>query len=416
MTYIPRLADDELASRLRRSGAVLVEGAKWCGKTETATRIAGSVIHVDTDATVPALMEIDPNLVLDGDTPRLIDEWQWQPRLWDHVRHAVDARKRPGQFILTGSATSERAARRHSGAGRFSVLRMRPLSSWESGLSTGQVSLREVRATQTFPASPGNPVALDRLIQALIRGGWPATADVSLEDAREYVLDYLDLLVDADLSQATGTRRDPGRMRRLLISLARNTATTASLNTLVADAAGAEATLTRETAAGYLRDLERLMITEEQPAWSTALRDTARLRKAPKRHLVCPSLAAAALGATTERLKAEPKTLGNLFESMVIRDLRVYAQSDRGVVYHHRDSSGREIDAVIQYPNGWIACEIKLGTGAVDMAADTLSGAVTAVDTQTMGPPDATLILTGGGPAYRRRDGVCVVPITMLKD
>ena len=416
MTYIPRLADGELAARLRRSGAVLIEGAKWCGKTETATRAAGSVVHVDTDPDVAPLMDIDPNLVLEGAPPRLLDEWQWQLRLWDVVRHAVDERKQPGQFVLTGSATRDKKVRRHSGAGRFSVLRMRPLSLWESGVSSGAVSLRELRAGgDVVPAGPV-PASLDDVIGAILRGGWPATARLPLEDARQYVLDYLDLLADADISQAEGVRRDPVRVRQLLASLGRNTATTASLSTMVADAAGADGALTADTASGYLRDLERLMIAEEQPAWSTALRDAARLRRAAKRHLVCPSLAAAAMGATAAKLKAEPNTLGNLFESLVVRDLRVYAQGDRGGLFHYRDSSGREIDAVIEYPDGWVACEIKLGTGAVEAAAASLSAAVAAIDTQTVGGPDAMLVITGGGPTYRRPDGIVVVPITALKD
>ena len=414
MLFRPRVASDDLAARLRRSGAVLVEGAKGCGKTELATRAAASVVRVDTDPDVPAYMDVDPARVLDGATPRLIDEWQVQPRLWDFVRRAVDDRRAPGQFILTGSATPDDDARRHSGAGRFSVMRLRPMSLSEAGWSTGEVSWGELRRGGRVRAGSSG-VDLDGLARMIVRGGWPATLDASHTDARDYVTDYLALLTQADLSRALGVRRDPVRVRQFLGSIARNVATDVSLSTIVADVGEAGGRLNRDTAAVYLDALNRLMIIEDQPAWATALKDSATLRKAPKRHFVDPSLAAAALGATEVTLVREPKTLGSLFESLVIRDLRVYAASEGGEVYHYRDSAGREIDAVVRYPDGWVACGIKLGTGSVDAAADALRRAVAQVATQTVGEAQALVVITGAGPGYRRPDGVDVVPITALR-
>ncbi|MDR0594450.1 MAG: ATP-binding protein [Bifidobacteriaceae bacterium] len=414
MVYIARVADSELANRLGRSGAVLVEGAKGCGKTEMATRAAASWVRVDTDPDVPALMEIDPSRILDGAVPRLIDEWQWQPDLWNHIRRAVDDRKAAGQFILTGSSTPEASVRRHSGAGRFSVMRLRPMSLWELGLSTGEVSWQAIREGGSAAAAVG-ALGVDEWAEVIAAGGWPAMARRGAAEAREYVLDYLDLLAEADMSAADQVRRDPVRVRRLLASIGRNTATTATIATLTADTAGSDSRISRDTVSAYLAALNRLMIAEDLPAWTTALRDSATLRKAPKRHLVDPSLAAGAMGATPAKLSREPKTLGNLFESLVIRDLRVYCAAARGELFHHRDSAGREIDAIVAYPDGWVACEVKLGAGAVEAAAQNLKAVVSKIDTQTVGPPDALVIVTGTGPGYRRRDGVHVIPASALK-
>ena len=371
-------------------------------------------MHVDTDTDVDALMSIDPTLVLEGQTPRLLDEWQWQPRLWDYVRHAVDERHEPGQFILTGSATPTDDVRRHSGAGRFSVLRMRPMSLWESGHSSGRVSWRDIREHNQIRATASAWPLVD-IAENIVRGGWPATVGLKAADARDYVLDYLELLADADLSRVSSARRDPIRVRSLLASLGRNTATPVTISTLLADIGELGESLGREAAGNYLTALERLMIIEDQPAWSTALRDSARLRQTPKRHFVCPSLAAAAMGATAEQLVHEPKALGLLFESLAIRDLRVYASVQRGQVYHYRDSRDREIDAIVQYPNGWMAVEIKLGVGSVEDAANSLLKTTAMIDTQLVGQPDALVVITGGGPAYQRGDGVIVAPLNQLK-
>ncbi|MDR0958876.1 MAG: DUF4143 domain-containing protein [Propionibacteriaceae bacterium] len=415
MEYRPRVADADLSARLRRSGAVLVEGAKGCGKTWLASQAAASTVRVDVDPNVEAFMEVDPDRLLLGETPRLIDEWQMQPRLWNHIRRAIDDRGLPGQFILTGSATPDDDVRRHSGAGRFSVMRLRPMSLWESGHSTGEISLEGIRRGEPIPTSSDTGADLETLAELVIRGGWPSTLGWPLEDAGEYVRDYLDLLVNVDINRVSDAKRDPSRVRRLLSSIARNTATEVSISTLTRDTGGDGDPLNRETAAAYLDALELLMVTDNQPAWSTALRDSATLRKSPKRHLVDPSLAAAALGATKESLLREPKTLGTLFESLVIRDLRVYAAAHRGEVFHYRDSADREIDAIIAYPDGWIACEIKLGVGAAEKAAENLKQVASTIDSQTVGEPDARLVITGTGPNYRRSDRVVVLSIATMK-
>jgi predicted AAA+ superfamily ATPase len=418
MAYVSRVADAELERRLRRSGAVLIEGVKGCGKTATASQVARSEVRVDTDPSVPAFMDADPARILEGPTPRLLDEWQFQPHLWNYVRRAVDDRSAKGQFILTGSATPDQedaaAEARHPGVGRFSVMRMRPMSLWEAGHSTGEISLAALRAGDDARAEE-SPLTLDSIAGLVVRGGWPETLTWPDDEAREYVLDYVDLLANTDLRRALGIRHDPTRVRRLLRALARVTSTQASIATLTRDVAGAGHTLNRETATRYLAALERLMVSDDAPAWQTALRDSATLRKAPVRYLVDPSLAAAALGATEAKLVAEPKTLGLLFESLAVRDLRVYAATQRGEVYHYRDSAGREIDVVLQYPDGWIACEIKLGVGSVDKAAESLKTTVRNIDTQTVGAPDRLVVLTGLGPGYIRADGVAVVPLSALR-
>jgi predicted AAA+ superfamily ATPase len=411
--YFPRVADSELVARLRRSGAVLIEGAKGCGKTETARRIAASELRVETDPAVQALIDAEPERLLRGPTPRLLDEWQRQPRLWDMVRRAVDDRREPGQFILTGSTTPDDSVERHPGLGRFSVLRMRPMSLFEAGRSSHQVSWLQIRAGAPVVADDVG-WGLDELAELVVKGGWPAMASADVATAREYVLDYLDLLAEVDIGRVSGVRRDPVRVRRLLASVARNVSTEASAATLARDLPEAGRPLDRETVTSYLGALERLMIVEDLPAWQTSLRDSATLRKSPKRHLVDPSLAAAALGATPEKLLREPKTLGQLFESMALRDLRIYAAPERGRIYHYRDSVGREIDAIIAYPDGWVACEIKLGGGQAEAAAASLKAAVAAIDTQMVGPPAALCVITGTGPGYRRQDGVIVVPIGAL--
>lgn len=415
VSYLPRVTDDELLRRARRAGAVLIEGPKACGKTASAQQIAASTIQLDTDPSVEATMAVDPSLLLEGDTPRLLDEWQLQPRLWDHVRRAVDVRREPGQFILTGSSVPNEDVRSHSGAGRISRMRMRPMSLWESGASTGDISLEALLEGKP-PRAKQPPITVPGIADAVIRGGWPASVNQDLDDARAYVTDYLSLLADVDMSRLSDQRRDPTRVRRLLQALARNTASEVTIKTLTADVAGTDLTMSRATTMEYLDALTRLMIVEEQPAWSTSLRSAARLRKTPKRHFVDPSLSAAALDTTSAGLLADLNTLGFLFESLVVRDLRIYSQASGGKVHHYRDSNGREADAIIQLPDGgWAAFEVKLGVGAVDKAAESLLLLAQDVDTSKIGEPRTLAVITGTGLGYRRKDGVNVVPIGSLK-
>jgi predicted AAA+ superfamily ATPase len=363
---------------------------------------------------VEFFMQSEPGQVLHGATPRLIDEWQRQPKLWDMVRRAVDDRGMPGQFILTGSATPNPEVKRHSGAGRFAILRMRPMSLSESGAGTNQVSLHEIETTGQCPTVQPVIDSLAGWSELIVKGGWPAMLDRSARDCADYAADYVSLVAEVDIPEETGVRRDPVRIGRLLTSLARNTATEASITTLSKDAGGDAGVLSRDTVMRYLDALERLMVVEPAPAWSTQLRGSVRLRQARTWHFVDPSLAAAAIGATPSRLLTEPKTLGLLFESLAMRDLRIYADVHRGRLFHARDSAGREVDAIIEYPDGWIACEVKLGYGQVDEAAAHLAAFVPMVETQTVGPCKARVVITGTGPGYQRPDGICVVPLAAL--
>ncbi|NCD17801.1 MAG: ATP-binding protein [Actinobacteria bacterium] len=412
--YRPRFADDELAGRLQRSGAVLIDGPKACGKTETARRRAASEVRLDVDPSVPLAMETDPSLLLAGDAPRLLDEWQEQPALWNHVRRAVDDRHERGQFILTGSATPTDDVRMHSGAGRISRMRMRPMSLAESGHSSSQVSLADLLAGDE-PVAPPVSSGAAAIAELVCRGGWPGNLELSTSDARAELRGYVDLIAEVDINRFGPRRRDPEKVRRLLESLARNVATEAPVATLARDVGGSGGEVSRNTVADYLDALGRLMVVEDQPAWSTHLRSSATLRKAPKRHFVDPALAVAALRASPPSLVQDLNLLGLLFESLVIRDLRIYAQTLDGLVRHVRDSSGQEVDAVVEFGDGrWGAFQVKLGPAAVDAAARSLLRFASSVDTSKVGAPAALTVITGWGYTMRLPSGVNVVPIGAL--
>lgn len=408
--YYPRVVDVELDRALARAGAVLVEGPKASGKTATAQQRARSVVHVDTDPAVAAQMAVDPSLVLEGETPRLLDEWQLQPKLWDVVRRTVDERRDRGQFILTGSTAPAGSARRHSGAGRFARLRMRTLTFAESGHSEGAVSLAALLEGEA-PRSGGGDFGLDDLLQRIARGGWPSDIGLDLGEALERNRDYVAAIVDVDVHQVEG-RRDPLRVGRLLSALARSVATEVTISTLARD----EASLSRDAVREYLDALSRIFVVEDQPAWSAHLRSSATLRKEPKRHLCDPSLAVAALGADAQALRRNLGFAGQLFESQAVHDLRVFAQPLRAQVFHARDSVGREVDAIVQHADGrWAAFEIKLGSSeeTVNEAAANLRAFAGNVEHDSAGSPVLTVI-TGFGASYRRADGVNVVALPSL--
>ena len=415
MDYLPRSADSELQARLLSASAVVIEGAKAVGKTATAQRQAGSVVFLDTDLNARTAAELDPSLVLEGDTPRLIDEWQAVPAIWNQIRRESDARGAPGQFILTGSALAADDATRHTGAGRISRVRMRTLSLHESGASSGAVTLSGIMQSQEVSASEA-PLTLSDLVDLTIRGGWPATVDHEMSSAARYVVDYLEEISRADIARVDSVRRDPTPVRKLLRSLARNTSTEASLQTLATDVGGSDAPLGIDTTRDYLSALERLFIVEDQPAWSPNLRSKSILRKAPKRHFIDPSLAVAALRADRARLLEDLNLLGLLFESLVVRDLRVYASANDATVSHYRDNTGLEVDAVVEAGDGkWAAFEIKLGGEAhIDGAAGKLLRFRDRVDTSKIGDPSTLAVIVGTGYAYERDDGVAVFPITHL--
>ena len=414
MQYTPRVVDAQLSDALRTAGAVLVEGPKACGKTETAKRVAAAATYLDTDLQARAAVEVDPALVLGGPHPHLLDEWQEYPQLWNYVRRAVDTAGEPGRFILTGSSAPADDVRRHSGAGRFTRLRMRPMSLYESGHSTGAVSLAALLRGE--PArSPDAELSVLRLADLAVAGGWPARQGASVDEAAAYVREYLSLTCEVDVPRVGGRRRDPQRVRRLIMSLARNLSTEAPMTTLSADAAGQDATVNRETVADYLEALQALLLVEDQPPWAPHLRSSAVLRKSAKRHFTDPSLALAALGAGPQRLLADLNYFGFVFESLVVRDLRVLSGPLHGEVLHYRDSSGLEVDAIVVLPDGtWGAFEVKLGPTHVDRAAASLLKFAATVDQRRSGPPAVLGVITPNGYGYRREDGVDVVPLAAL--
>lgn len=414
-TYSPRITDRELQSRLERIGAVVIEGPKACGKTETAKQLAASEVRLDVDAGARAALAADPQVVLAGATPRLIDEWQVEPSVWNLVRHEVDDRGQLGQFILTGSAVPADEDTRHSGAGRFSRLRMRPMSLSESGLSDSTISF-DALIGGAKASSPDRDLGLGDLIEASARGGWPALQGLPIEAAIASVVDYLEEVSRTDISRLDGIRRDPARVRRLLRSLARNVATHVTVTKLAAEAAdpGAEP-LKNQTVSDYLAALERLFVIEDQPPWQPHLRSRSILRKSAKRHFVDPSLAVAALGADPAALLDDLELFGFIFESMVVRDLRAYSQPLGGEIRQYLDNKGLEVDAIFQSGDTWAAFEVKLGgEDPIEEAAANLLKFASEIDADKSGEPALLGVIVATGYGYVRKDGVQVIPITSL--
>jgi hypothetical protein len=413
--YLPRVADGELVARLSSAGAVLIEGPKACGKTATATRLARSMVRLDVDAGSRALVAAAPEVLFGQDPPILFDEWQIEPALWDLVRRQVDDRSPArGQFILTGSATPNDDTRRHSGAGRISTLRMRPMSLHESGHSSGMVSLADM-------FSGGTPAALDpgltvpQLIDRIVIGGWPDLIEASVEDAQQWLRDYVRNLVEVDV-QSLGARRDPANLRKLLTALARGVGTEMTVQSLAKDVGGADGAADRDAVDGYVKALNRLMIVEDVPAWAPHMRSTTPLRKSPTRYMIDPSLGGAALGIGPQQLLGDLNAAGFHFEALVVRDLRVYAQPLYGSLSHWRDNNGHEVDIIITLDDGrWAALEVKMNPAHVDDAARSLLRFLEKVDISKVGPPAFTAVITSRTPAFRRPDGVLVVPVATLR-
>jgi uncharacterized protein len=411
MRYHSRLVDSELRQRLSSTGAVVIEGPKACGKTATARNLAASEVLLDVDENARQAVAVDPRLVLAGDTPRLIDEWQIEPAIWNHIRRAVDERGAPGQFILTGSAAPADDITRHTGAGRLTRLRLRPMTLFELEQSAGTVSLAKLmNGDQSACPDPG--LNIQELIELIAVGGWPGHLRLTSKQALRANRDYLEEIRRVDISRVDGVRRDPDKVGRLLRSLARNAATYASATGMAEDIGG----ITVQTVLEYLASLERLMIVEDQPAWAPHLRSRSRLRSAAKRHFVDPSLAVAALRTSPEGLLKDMNLLGFLFESLVVRDLRVYAQAMDAEVLQYRDNTGLEVDAVIHCADGrWGAFEIKLGARMVEQGAASLLKFVDRVDTDKCGSPSLLAVITGTGYGFMRDDGITVIPVAALK-
>ena len=419
--YIPRIIDAAVERYLATMGAVCIEGPKWCGKTWTSSYHSNSEFLVgnpDNNFQNRALAEMSPALVLEGETPRLIDEWQEVPPLWDAVRYTVDQRGQKGQFILTGSATPKRKGVLHSGAGRIGKLRMRPMSVYESGDSSGKVSLQELCEGKLTPSITGE-VDLRTLARLTVRGGWPGNLDIADADISLLPGEYLDAVIDDDVNRVDETRRDSRKVRLLLRSLARNESTTATNRTLKNDIKEIDdEDIDVETVATYLDIFNRLFLTDNQPPFSAKLRSSVRVKQAEKRHFCDPSLACALLRATPEKLIGDLETFGFLFEALCERDLKIYAESFGAQLYHYQDYAGNEIDAVIELPDGnWCGIEIKLGANKIEEAAENLIHIRDEIAKDGGKTPSALIVLCGlSNAAYQRPDGVYVVPLTALKN
>ena len=412
--YRKRVTDAVVTRAFAAMPAVVIEGPKGCGKTWTGRNFARSEVLFDRDLNARRSVSLVPGLALEGEEPRLLDEWQLAPEVWNQVRRASDEGHRTGRFILTGSAAPADDITRHSGAGRVSRVRMRPMSLLETGESTGDVSLEAL--LEGRPVAARRPDADFRdVVAALCRGGWPRMLGRSVADAQLFLDDYILELCRTDVSSVDGVARDPGGVARLIASIARNVATTASFSKLAAETAG-DRPLNRTTVAEYLRSLERLFVVEDVPAWRSHLRSRATLQSSPKRHFVDPSLATAALGATPARLLADLEALGFLFESLVVRDLRIYSQTTKASVYHYRDSNKLEVDAIVEARDGrWLAAEVKLGSDeGIEQAARSLLRLRDRIDGSRMPAPSKLLIVTATGYGYDRPDGTTVLPITAL--
>ncbi|MCL2367343.1 MAG: DUF4143 domain-containing protein [Oscillospiraceae bacterium] len=417
--YLPRIADKVINVALEAAGAVLIEGPKWCGKTRTAEKWANSVIYMqdpDSRDSYQKTADTKPSLLLKGDTPRLIDEWQMAPVLWDAVRFAVDQRQRTGQFILTGSATPKDNVVAHTGTGRISRMHMRPMSLFESKESNGSISLQELFDGEK-DGDTISSLSIEALAYALARGGWPASIGEKESIALRRSYNYVEAVINADISEADGIEKSPARVRTLMRSLARNIATTATLKTIHSDLSGDEEIISEKTISSYLNALRRIFVVEDLPAWSPAMRSKTTIRTSSKRHFCDPSIATAVLRATPDSLLQDFNTFGLLFESLCVRDLRVYAQAIDGEVFHYRDRNGLEADAIVHLKDGrWGAVEVKMGAKEIEAAAENLKTLRDKVNLDKMQEPSFLMVLTATEFGYRRDDGVYIVPIGCLKD
>lgn len=423
MKYRHRIADKILSKKLESKGAILIEGPKWCGKTTTAEQQAGSILYMDNPASLETNLQlagIEPSVLLAGYTPRLIDEWQLAPKLWDAVRFEVDHRNAVGQFILTGSAVpAEEKAMHHSGTGRFTWLTMRPMSLYESGESTGQVSLAQLFETPERVAAV-NKLKIDDIAYLICRGGWPFACNLQGEAALSQAFDYVDAVIRKDVARVDGVNRNPTTTRLLLRSYARNQGSQATIETIVADMRNNdENEISPKTAASYLEALRKIFVIEDSQAWNPNLRSKTAIRTTNTRYFIDPSIGTAVLGLGPKDLIRDLKTMGLLFETLCVRDLRVFADALGGEVYHYRDKNGLKCDAVIHLHNGkYGLVEVKLGGDRlVGEGVENLLDLAEKINTDKMNAPSFMMVLVGVGDyAYRRKDGIYIVPIGCLKD
>lgn len=419
--YKPRVIDGTVQKYLDTFGAVCIEGPKWCGKTWTSSYHSNSEFMIGDPSNNfqnRSLAELSPAIVLEGETPRLIDEWQEVPPIWDAVRYTVDQRAKKGQFILTGSSTPKRKGVLHSGAGRIGKLRMRTMSLYETGDSSGVVSLRELCNGKLTPVLTGE-VNLRDLANYVVRGGWPGNLDVPIENASILPQSYLDAILDDDSQRIDDKKYDVGKMRLLLRALARNESTTATKRKLLSDIRDIDdETIDADTITTYLDVFSRLFLIDNQLPFATNIRSSVRVKQAEKRHFCDPALACALLKATPDRLIGDLETFGFLFEALVEHDLKIYAESFGANVFHYQDYNNKEVDAIIELEDGqWCAFEIKLGANQIDKAAADLVALKDAITENDGIAPSVLCVICGmSNAAYVRPDGVFVVPITALKN
>lgn len=417
--YLPRLCDHELGAALAASGAVLIEGAKWCGKTSTAAQASNSVLYLqdpDHTASYLAMADTKPSLLIKGAVPRLIDEWQMAPVLWDAVRFEVDQRADVGQFILTGSAVPKDNLTAHTGTGRIARVKMRPMSLFESKESVGSVSLGDLFDGIQKEEESFSELSIEQIAFVICRGGWPASLRLESNSAFRMAEDYLEAVIHQDVSEVDNVEKNPDRVRALLRSLARNVGTTANYQTIKRDIAANDRSLSDKSIGSYINALKRIFVVEDLPAWLPSLRSKTAMRSSEKRHFVDPSLATAVMRMSPESVLTDFEYFGFLFESLCVRDVRIYAQYNDGDVFHYRDKSGLESDLIVRLRDGrWAAIEVKLGQKQIEEAARNLLAIKEKVNQNKMGAPSFLLVLTAGAYSYRRPDGVWVVPLGCLR-
>ena len=419
-TYLPRLCDAELKLALQSTGAVLIEGAKWCGKTSTAAKVANSVVYMqdpDNSISYQQMADTKPSLLLIGAIPRLIDEWQVAPVIWDAVRFQVDQRVEKGQFILTGSAVPPDNVTAHTGTGRISRLMMRPMSLFESKESNGAISLKSLFGGKQKDIFAESKLTIEKIAFVLCRGGWPASIYLEGLPALRMARDYVEAIINQDISRIDNIEKNPERVRLLLRSLARNIATSANYQTIKDDIEATDISISDKTIATYINALRRIFVIEDLSAWAPSLRSKTAIRTSEKKHFVDPSIASAVMRINPEGILADFEYFGFLFEALCTIDIRIYAQANDGDVFHYRDKSGLEADLIVRLRDGRCAAiEVKLGQKQIDEAAKNLLALSAKIDVEKMGKVSFLMILTGGQFAYQRKDGVWVVPIGCLKD
>lgn len=417
--YLSRISDRILHSKLESSAAVLIEGAKWCGKTTTAHQTSTSAIYLqdpDNAASYRAMADTKPSLLLKGDKPRLLDEWQTVPVLWDAVRFDVDRSGEMGQYILTGSAVPQDNQTEHTGTGRISRMTMRPMSLFESLESNGEISLASLFAGNLDVESISS-LTIDKIAHAICRGGWPSSIKMQSSAGLQVATNYVESVINMDVNRVDGVEKNPERVRLLMRSLARNIATLTTQQTILADIEATDMSISDKTLTVYLNALRRIFVIEDVLAWQPSLRSKTAIRTSSKRCFVDPSIATAVLRANPDSILEDFELFGFLFEALCIRDMRIYADANDGDIFHYRDQSGLESDIIVRLRDGkWGAVEVKLGSKQIENAAKNLIELKSKINNEKMGAPSFLMVLTGGEYAYQREDGVLVVPIGCMRD